>query len=121
MKMSEINSRSAKHRHYKADKSFGWKSRKKLQPSYPETIAMNVLNSLNIQFEYEMPLGKYYIDFAIPDRKIAIEIDGLQHNKPERKKTDKIKDDLLIQSGWKVFRIKWPSDNIVESIKYILK
>lgn len=120
-KMSKINSKKAFERHAVGDKSFGWKTRHKLQPSYPESIAIALLNSLHIEYEYEMPLDKYYVDFAMHERMIAIEIDGIQHEKPERIKTDKIKDDLLKERGWTVYRIKWPKDNIIESIKYILK
>lgn len=120
-KISEINSKIAYERHLNGDESFGWKTRHKLQPSYPESIAIRVLDSIGIDYEYEMPLEKYYVDFAIHSRKIAIEIDGQQHNKPERKEVDGIKDALLKERGWKVFRIKWPTDNIIESIKNIIK
>jgi len=120
-KMSKINSRIALERHKNGDESFGWKTRNNLQPSYPESIAMRVLDSLNIEYEHEMPFEKYYVDFAIHSRKIAIEIDGQQHNKAERKSTDDLKDMLLEKSGWKVFRIKWPTDNIIESIENIFK
>ena len=119
-KLSEINSMIASERHKNGDKSFGWKTRYKLQPSYPESIAIKTLNSLNIEYEYEMPLGKYFVDFAIHSMKIAIEIDGKQHNKPERIKIDQIKDNLLKKEGWTVYRIKWPKDNIIESIQKIL-
>ena len=40
-------------------------------------------------------MGKYSIDFAWPDLKLAIEIDGSQHNFPDRKKSDKLKDKYL--------------------------
>ena len=119
-KMSIISSKNAYERHKNEDKSFGWKSRKKLEPSYPEKVAMGVLDSLNVEYEYEMPLEKYYVDFAIHERKIAIEIDGKQHNKPERIISDKLKDELLIKNGWTIYRIKWPKDNIINSIKKIL-
>jgi len=119
--MSKINSKRALERHRSGDASFGWKTRHKLQPSYPESIAIRVLDSIGIDYEYEMPLEKYYVDFAIHSRKIAIEIDGQQHNKPERQATDKIKDKLLKENGWTVYRIKWPTDNVIESIKDILK
>jgi very-short-patch-repair endonuclease len=118
-KMSIISSNNAYERHKNDDKTFGWKTRKKLEPSYPEKVTMRVLDSLNIQYEYEMPLERYYVDFAIHDRKIAIEIDGKQHDKPERIITDKLKDELLIKNGWVIYRIKWPKDNIIESIQKI--
>lgn len=119
-KISEINSIIASERHKNGDKSFGWKTRNKLQPSYPESIAIRALDSIGVEYEYEMPLGKYFVDFAIHSRKIVIEIDGQQHNKPERKAIDLIKDKLLKEDGWIVHRIKWPSDNITDAIREIL-
>ncbi len=119
--LSKMSSDRAYERHKNGDKTFGWKTRHKLKPSYPESIAIRVLNSLGIDYEYEMPLKKYYVDFAIHSKKIAIEIDGQHHNKPERKVTDEIKDNLLKENGWAVFRIKWPTDNIIESIHKILR
>jgi very-short-patch-repair endonuclease len=119
-KMSKQSSVLAIKRHKNNDDSFGWSTRKKLQPSYPEKIAIKLLNELQIDYEREMPIGKYFVDFAIHSEKIAIEIDGQQHNKIERKRTDRKKDKLLSENGWSVFRIKWPEDNIRNSIKNIL-
>lgn len=62
-----------------------------------------------------------FIDFALPDRKIAIEIDGKQHEQESRAQSDRKKDSLLIEQGWTVHRIKWPSDNIREKIITIFK
>lgn len=85
----------------------GWKSRKKLIPSYPEKYFMNVLDNENIKYEYEKPCGKYFIDFAIDNKMIALEIDGKQHNEIDRKKSDVKKDKFLKETGYKIFRIKW--------------
>jgi hypothetical protein len=120
-KIVKANSIIATNRHATGEKGFGWQVRNKLIPSYPESIAIRTLESLDIEYEYEMPLGKYFVDFAIHSKMIIIEIDGQQHNKPERKKVDDIKDSLLHMNGWKVYRIKWPKDNIIQSIKDILE
>ena len=92
---------------WKDGKLKGWKTRKKLEPSYPEKFFIKVLNNNNIIFEREKKVGKYFIDFAINDRLIALEIDGKQHNNIERKKADKAKDKYLKKLGWKVYRIPW--------------
>ena len=115
------SSETAKQKHNNPNVKFGWQTRKKLEPSYPESIAIKVLNNIGIDYEYEMPLGKYFVDFAIHSKMIAIEIDGQQHKLEERIKTDLKKDTLLKSLGWKVFRIKWPNDNIIESILSILR
>jgi len=86
----------------------GWKSRSKLDRSYPEKYFEGYFNNENIiGWEPELPVGKYFIDFGFIERKIALEIDGKQHEYSERKIKDKEKDTFLTENGWAVFRIKW--------------
>ena len=70
---------------------------------------MDVLSKNGIPYEHEYPCGRYFIDFAIHDRKIALEIDGKQHEMVERKASDVKKDAHLSSAGWTVHRIKWKS------------
>ncbi len=113
-KMSAI----AKKRH-EAGEKFGWSSRFKIKPSYPESIAIKFFELNNISFIRELPVGKYFVDFAIEDKKLAIEIDGQQHKKPDRAESDKKKDVVLNESGWKVLRIKWPEENIIKTLSQL--
>jgi len=46
----------------------------------------------------------YKIDVALPEHKIAVEVDGLSHNLLCRKEQDKKKDRFLRGVGWKVLR-----------------
>jgi very-short-patch-repair endonuclease len=86
----------------------GWKSRKKMQPSYPEQYFINLFNNQNIiNWEKDYPCGKWFIDFAFIDKMIALEIDGSQHEYTDRKESDEKKDKYLIENGWNVIRIKW--------------
>lgn len=84
-----------------------WKSRSKLEPSYPEKFWMKVLQNNKIEFIHELKCDKYFIDFAIESKKVALEIDGTQHNFEDRKISDGKKDITLKENGWKVYRIKW--------------
>lgn len=85
-----------------------WQSRTKLQPSYPEQYFINLFVNENItNYEREKKVGKYFIDFAFNEHKLALEIDGGQHNLPDRKKSDINKDEFLTKEGWSIFRIKW--------------
>jgi len=120
-KIVETNRAIATNRHASNETGFGWQVRNKLAPSYPESIAIRILKELNIKYEREMQIDRYFADFAIHSKMIIIEIDGQQHNKPERIKIDKRKDNLLKEKGWTVYRIKWPKENIIESIKEILR
>ena len=99
----------------------GWKSRKKLVPSYPEKYFMEVLKNLNVKYEYEKPFGKYFIDFEIPDKMIALEIDGKQHDELIRHASDIKKDKFLTENGYTVFRIKWynPANNLTKEKLYL--
>jgi very-short-patch-repair endonuclease len=87
----------------------GWNSRNII--SYPEQFFMGVLINNNISYQHNKSVGKYFIDFAIVEKKIALEIDGKQHQYENRKKSDEIKDKFLTENGWKVYRISWKSIN----------
>lgn len=97
----QVNARVASGQHK------GWSSRLKISPSFPEKITLEILLELNLSLEREFKVDKYFIDFADKTRKIALEIDGKQHEFPERKVKDLIKDQYLISQGWIIFRIKW--------------
>lgn len=93
--------------------------------SYPEKVMYNLLNELDVAFEYQYnPLwckyklyGKNKIglyDYYIPSKQIIIEMDGDWHNEDnnisgqtveESKQIDKIKDQLAKEHGINVIRI----------------
>lgn len=120
-KMRKVCSATAKRSHLNPNINIGWQTRKKLEPSYPEKIAIKCLNELRVNYEYEFKLGKYFIDFALIEYKIAIEIDGKQHNLPERIEYDHRKNIYLNKQGWQVFRIKYPHEHIRNGITEIIK
>jgi very-short-patch-repair endonuclease len=96
----------------------GWKSRNKLEPSYPEKFFIGVLKNENIVYEREFKVGMYFIDFAL-NGKIALEIDGKQHLCSERQKHDKKKDIFLQSLGWIVFRIPWKNLTTEKNKEYM--
>lgn len=79
------------------------------EPSYPEKFFSSVIENEFEDKNYvrEFPVGKYSIDFAWVDKKLAIEIDGEQHDALEQSIHDKEKDKYLSNNGWKVLRVKW--------------
>lgn len=88
------------------------RSRWNNEHSWPEKWFISVLeNELgqkeNIDYLTEMPFNKYSLDFAWPDKKLCIEIDGKQHQEEIQKKRDFEKDKLLNENGWTIFRIIW--------------
>jgi very-short-patch-repair endonuclease len=79
------------------------------KPSYPEVWFMKVIENENFDknFISEMRFGKYVLDFAWPDKKCCIEVDGSQHQWPDRILSDEKKDEFIRDKGWEILRIKW--------------
>jgi hypothetical protein len=50
----------------------------------------------------QYPVLNYFLDFANPHFKIAVEADGKQWHNEEK---DRIRDENLVNAGWKVFRV----------------
>lgn len=51
-------------------------------------------------------LEGYELDITLPERKVAVEVDGAPfHCTPEQLERDALKDKLLSEKGWKVYRI----------------
>jgi very-short-patch-repair endonuclease len=85
-----------------------WRLNHKNQ-SWPEKFfeAACVRNGLDKQFEIvkELSIFPFYVDFAFIDVKVAVEIDGAQHEREEYILSDKRKDEVLNKNGWRVFRV----------------
>lgn len=98
--------------------------------SYPEKFFNKGITN-NIFFKQftiieKMPFSKYFLDFAIIEKKVDIEIDGSQHfSTDEAIEHDKIRDNFLNDNGWTVYRITWkqlsanPSKEIDDLIKFL--
>lgn len=61
-------------------------------------------------------LGKMRLDFFLPDHNLAIEFDGIYHNRPKQKLNDAKKDTLLHQRQIKLLRIHYTQFKNIESI-----
>jgi len=91
----------------------GWKRRQQGKMSYLEArfydnviVKHNLLEKYDIVNEY--PEYPYFIDFAFLNVKLAVELDGKQHfAKQEQIKHDKKREAILINKGWKIFRIAY--------------
>ena len=60
----------------------------------------------HVRFRRQHPLGRYFLDFACIEAKLAIEVDGGQH---AGNATDVIRDQWLTSQGWRVLRF-WNND-----------
>lgn len=54
---------------------------------------------------YNFPNGSYKYDFAFPELKVDVEIDGRQHSVESRKIFDSRRDEWSVSQGWRVLRI----------------
>ena len=100
---------------HRSGKNTGWDfiNSDKNRRSYPEKwFIKNVLEKYNLYDKYtieeKMSFGKYYLDFAILDLKIDVEIDGSQHFRTEEAIIhDLERDKFVLSNDWKVYRIAW--------------
>jgi very-short-patch-repair endonuclease len=61
----------------------------------------------------------FEVDVALPERKIAIEIDGYAyHSSDDRFQRDRTKQNALLQAGWRVLRFTWA--DLDERPSYVL-
>lgn len=90
--------------------------------SYPERIFKQALIDSNITgWVQEYRNGLYSYDFAFPDLKIDIEIDGSTHNSEKVKKIDKRRDEWSLNEGWEVIRFsaKEVKENLILCIEKV--
>ena len=75
--------------------------------SYPEKYFMEVFKELPMKYNYQV--GLYQLDFAIPEKKVYVEIDGEQHYVDKRiVEHDKERTKKLNALGWNCLRrIRW--------------
>ena len=101
--------------------------------SYPEKYFEDVFSKdeelKKLVGQYQV--GLYSLDFAMPDIKFYIEIDGEQHYVDKRiVEHDKIRTKKLSELGWNVYRIRWSEykklkkeakEKVIKKIKKLIK
>lgn len=72
--------------------------------SYPEEYFEKIFSSAERNYHVD----RYFLDFAYPDKKYYVEVDGEQHYTEEGVKHDKLRTEILESLGWIcVERIRW--------------
>ncbi|MCJ9752048.1 endonuclease domain-containing protein [Neorhizobium sp. BETTINA12A] len=59
---------------------------------------------MGIGFRRQMPIAGYIVDFACPEHKLIIEIDGVSHSYDQNIRRDLTRDQQLASLGWQVVR-----------------
>lgn len=100
-----------------------WNNEHSIPEKWLIKVLKNDFNQIeNIDYKTEMSFYRYALDFAWPEKKLCIEIDGKQHLYDEKQiARDKEKDRLLKEDGWKELRLKWGYivKNTQEALKII--
>jgi very-short-patch-repair endonuclease len=79
-----------------------------LEPRMAGLLRRYRLPGACFQFEIEIGERTYFIDFAYPDVKLAIEVDGYeQHSSPRAMQRDLERQNDLVAAGWTVLRFTW--------------
>ncbi|MGE0501269.1 MAG: endonuclease domain-containing protein [Rhizobiaceae bacterium] len=76
--------------------------------SLPEVVLWDCLRNTRLEglrFRRQHPVGPYVLDFYCPSGRLAVEVDGLQHDHPGQIAHDKRRDRWLTDSGIRVMRI----------------
>ena len=77
-----------------------------------ERLLWSILRNNNfygLKIRRQVPIGNYIADFVCEAKNIIIEIDGGQHNEPDKIKNDKIRTEFLESKGYQVYRF-WNND-----------
>lgn len=59
----------------------------------------------NLAFRRQYPLGPYFLDFACPELKLAIEVDGASHWTDDARKFDVARGKHVARAGWRELRV----------------
>jgi very-short-patch-repair endonuclease len=66
------------------------------------------------KFRRQHPIGNYIVDFYCPKRKLAIELDGGQHDYPKQVDYDENRTTFLVRKGIKVLRY-WDNEVLINT------
>jgi hypothetical protein len=67
-----------------------------------EAAIWSDIRAYGLPFWPQFPVGKYFVDFADPVRRIALECDGAAYHDAAK---DRRRDEALEQMGWTTYRI----------------
>ncbi|WP_245436690.1 endonuclease domain-containing protein [Mesorhizobium tamadayense] len=69
---------------------------------------------MGLGFRRQFPIAGYIVDFACPEKKLIVEVDGSQHGDSDRAGADEIRTKRLEEDRWIVLRF-W-NDDVIRDI-----
>jgi very-short-patch-repair endonuclease len=94
------------------------RSLRKRMPA-PEAVSWNALRALKplgLHFRRQVPLGRYYADFACHHPRLVIEVDGWTHSLPAY---DAERDRFMEGEGYTVLRIS--NDEVMHNLDGVIQ
>ncbi|CCV15171.1 conserved hypothetical protein [Mesorhizobium sp. STM 4661] len=64
---------------------------------------------MGLGFRRQFPIAGYIVDFACPEKKLVVEVDGSQHGDASLAAADQARKKRLAQDGWIILRF-WNDD-----------
>lgn len=71
-----------------------------------------------VKFRRQFPVEDYVADFAAPEHRLIVELDGGQHNDEAARVWDAARTARLEQSGWRLLRF-W-NNEVIENIEAVV-
>ncbi len=62
-------------------------------------------------------IGNYIVDFYVAEKKVVIEVDGMQHTLPDQRKLDNQRDATL--STWGIIVLRYSNDHIRKNLNAV--
>ena len=72
---------------------------------------------LNVRRQHN--IENFIVDFYIAEKKIVIELDGIQHTSPENKEADKERDQFL--ASWKITVLRYSNESIRKNFRAVVE
>lgn len=111
----------------KRDKRSNYRRDKKsyLEQSFETWLADNNINTAyktEYSIKNHITQKWYFVDFYFPEIKLVVELDGKQHERPEHKEADRLRDEYITSYlGLRVFRISYNEYRLGAKIPDLLK
>ena len=88
------------------------------RPTASESCLWNAVRrgALGVEIRRQVPVGKYILDFLVPEVRLAIEIDGACHDR--RSRADARRDEALRRAGYRVLRLQ--AEEVLREVPVVL-
>ena len=106
-----------KPQHFDLAVKEAYAARLREKPTQSEALMCQLLDSLNIDYEFQAVICGYIPDFFFPEKRRIIELDGRCHR--GRKVYDQRRDEIIRKGGYKILRL--PSSLIFKNVDRLIE